>query len=96
MPEEIMIIIVLGIIAGTVTSLAKIIVGYLQSRSGAPARGEGVTTRELEAVMRRAVEDATQPLLARIDDLEDRLVEQERLPEPARRVSASGVATERP
>lgn len=88
MPDEIFVLSVVAIVMSAVTIMvmAKIIAGYLRARHEAkrPASG-GVTTSELEAVMRRAVEEGTRPLLVRIDDLEDRIAEQDRLPEPARR-----------
>ena len=74
MPEEIFIIIVVAILAGTFTTTVKLILNHLKDQrrdASAGTASGGVTTSELEALMRRAVAEANAPLLARIEDLEE-------------------------
>ena len=78
MQEEIMIIAVVSIIAGTlmIASIIKSIFGYAKSRNQqGSAPGSSLTTSELERLVRTAVEEATEPLHAKIDRLEARLDE---------------------
>lgn len=80
MPEEVLIIVVVAIIAGTFSSVVRQIFGYLQSRNSKPgASGASLTTSELQRLMRAAVEEGTASLEARLDGLEEKL---ERMQEP--------------
>ncbi len=74
MPEEIVAIIIVSLIAGTVMVLgvAKIITGYLKSRH-AGGSGPSLTSSELSGLIRSAVEEAVDPLSDRLDRLEKRL-----------------------
>ncbi len=75
MPEEILVIILVSILAGTTVSIIRMVLGYRERRStrGA-APGSSLTTSELEKMMRRAVEQATAPLVQKLvkkmEDLE--------------------------
>ncbi len=83
MPEEIFILALLGLVAGTATVvlLTTMIFSYLRDKHGIKdKKGKAVvsnetslTTSELHALMRQAVEEATLPLAEKIDDLERRL-----------------------
>ena len=80
MPDGIFVIIVVAIIAGTFLGIVKAILGYLASKhelSGSKkqpkqreAPGSSLTTSELHAMIRNAVEEATAPLAARVEHLE--------------------------
>lgn len=75
MPEEIMIIVIVAIVAGTLTSITKIIFGHMQSKSAKKEaiKGASLTTSELEHLMHAAVREGNLSLEARFDGLEDRL-----------------------
>lgn len=72
MPEELALISIVAIIAGAITimSIARAIVKTVGKRSAADS---SLTTSQLQALMQAAVEEATRPLLAKIERLEDRL-----------------------
>ena len=79
MPEEILIIVVLGILSGTVVSLVRMVLGYRERTRGivqppaaklSASSSSSITTSELERLMRSAVQDATAPLAERIARLE--------------------------
>lgn len=75
MPEEILIIIIVSIFAGTAMSIIRMVLGYKERRGlRGTAHGSSLTTSELEKMMRRAVEEATAPLVQKlvkkIEDLE--------------------------
>ena len=73
MPEEILAIIIISIFAGTTMSLTRMILAHRRSMKGS-AGSSSLTTSELERMMRRAVEEATEPLHRKIEDLEHDLV----------------------
>ena len=73
MPEEILAIIIISIFAGTAMSLTRMILAHRRSMKGS-AGSSSLTTSELERMMRRAVEEATEPLQRKIEDLELDLV----------------------
>jgi hypothetical protein len=85
MPEELMVIAVTAILtAGVVVlSVAGMITRSIRekhrARSGA---GPSLTQSELRHLLREAVEDGTQPLYAKIQDLEQKL-ERAQLPQNA-------------
>lgn len=76
MPEEIVVIVLVSVIAGTlmVTTIVGSIFKYLRERNRSQATpGDSLTTSELKALMAEAVAEATASLHTRIDTLEDRL-----------------------
>ncbi|MFW5955612.1 MAG: hypothetical protein ACOCSK_02615 [Rhodothermales bacterium] len=77
MPEEVFIIVVVAIVFGSLTSIAKSIIHYLQSRhSGAPAgSGSSLTESQLRRMIEESVERANRPLQQRFDDLEEQMSE---------------------
>ncbi len=87
MPEEIVAIIIIAIVAGTITGVIKQILQYkrdtkLQQGGVANAQG-GVTTSELKGLLREAVEEATAPLVDEVERLREQMARLERpaLPE---------------
>ena len=76
MDDEIFIVVVVAIIAGTVmiTTLIRSILAYA-SRKDRPSGESSLSMSELEAMLHRAVESGTEPLAARLDALEDRLLD---------------------
>lgn len=83
MPEEIMIIVIIAIISGSVVSIVKTVVGNKYSDRKDKPRLEtpssaSMTTSELKAMLRETVTDATQPLVERIERLEDQMYLDER------------------
>ncbi len=85
MPDEIVAIIIISIIAGTFISFVKMILNHRSERFVSSSGDESSLTRsELEAMIRRAVAEATKPLAERIEDLAETLEgDAPRLPEPA-------------
>ncbi len=70
MPEEIVAIIIISIIAGTIMSVVKMSLNYRSERFSARSGEESSLTRsELEAMIRRAVSEATKPLVERLEEL---------------------------
>ena len=74
MPEEIVAITIIAIIAGTglMITIASMLFSYLRARSGV-GNGETdpqLTTSELERMLKRVVEEANEPLVERINALE--------------------------
>lgn len=72
MPEEIFVIIVVAICAGTFMSIVGMMINYLKTR---PQQGTGnsMTTSELEGMIQKWIEESTQPLVDRLDEMEARL-----------------------
>jgi len=72
MPEEVFILALLSIAAGTlvITSIVRNISKYMRARHGA-TQGSSMTTSELEKMLRRVVEESTETLHERIDKLEE-------------------------
>ena len=73
MPEEIAIIIVISILAGTFSGILRMILNYKKARmgiTGGTRSDASMTTSELERLLFKVVEEATEPLMQRIDDLE--------------------------
>lgn len=77
MQEEIFFIVMTAIIAGTVmvSSIVRSIFKFLSSKNQpvSSAAGGSLKASELEAMLRNAVEEATAPLVNKIDVLEQRL-----------------------
>ncbi len=78
MQEEVVVIVMTAIIAGTlmVATFMRGIFKYLTSRHQPVVReagGESLTAGELERLLREAVEDAVAPLVDKIERLEERL-----------------------
>lgn len=74
MPEEIFVIIIVAIGAGTLSGIVSQIIGYLKSRTPEkPLQDNSLTTSELEGMMRKWIVDATQPLASRMDNIEQKL-----------------------
>ena len=99
MPEEILIIVVMSIFAGTAISIIRMILGF-RERKGlrGSAQGSSLTTSELERMMRRVVQEATGPLVDKIDNLEFELATANKPPqlEEARTDLLLDVETEDP
>lgn len=75
MPEEIFVIFVLMIMSFFGLAMTSMILRHRRrNKEGKASDGASMTTTELESIMRRAVEDATAPLAAKIEDLEMELV----------------------
>jgi len=71
MPEEILAIILVSIVAVTILSIVRMSLNYRVRRGvSGTSGGSSLTTSELERMMRRAVEDATAPLTKKVEDLE--------------------------
>lgn len=71
MPEEILIITLFAIAAGTLISVLKIFMGFRErKRTVGGHRDSSMTTSELERMMRRAVTEASKPMMDKIEDLE--------------------------
>lgn len=98
MPEEIMVIAIVAIFSGMVISLTKMVLGYREKTRGLgkseSAGSSSVTTSELERMMHRAVRKATDPLVDRIEELEDRL-ELPSLPAKGERIDLDAALEER-
>lgn len=74
MPEEVLIITIVGIVFGSIVSIVKATLNYFHARRGpAQPAGSSLTTSELQRLMQAAVEEATRPLAAKIDHLEEQL-----------------------
>ncbi len=74
MPDEILVIIVISIIAGTLMGLLGMTLNYRKTKFQArQEEGGGLTQSELEAMIERAVGRATAPLEDKIDQLQTRL-----------------------
>lgn len=71
MPEEVAVVLVVAIIAGSVSSVIKQAIKARSSRKASATDAGGITMSELRAMMRDAVEEATLPLRAEIEDLKD-------------------------
>lgn len=85
MPEEVVAIVIIAIIAGTLSGLVKQILEYKKSKHAARSTGsEGasLTTSELRRLMQAAVEEGNLSLEARFDELEARLDRLEKRGEP--------------
>ena len=83
MPEEIMIIAVVAILAGTFTTVVRSVLAYLKTKSGNKeiTKGASMTTSELERLMKEAVWEGNEQFISRFESLEDRMdqLEKERL-----------------
>lgn len=73
MPEEVLVIVIIAIVAGTFTSVVKQIIGYLQSRGGKAEGQSSLTESQLRHLIERSVDASIQPLERRFDAIEDRL-----------------------
>ncbi|MEM8486961.1 MAG: hypothetical protein AAF564_15515 [Bacteroidota bacterium] len=72
MPEEIFVIIVVAIGAGTFMSIVGMMINYLKTRSE-QGTGNSMTTSELEGMIQKWIEESTQPLVDRLDEMEAQL-----------------------
>ncbi len=71
MPEEILAIIIVSIVAVTILSIVRMSLKYVETTGKSrTSEGSSLTTSELERLMRRAVEEATAPLTKKVEDLE--------------------------
>lgn len=73
MPEEIFIIIVVAIVAGTLSGIISQFFSYLKSRGPKTAEGHSMTTSELEGMIQKWIREATKPLVDRIERMEEHL-----------------------
>lgn len=76
MPEEFFVLFMLLVLSTFGLALVSMILRHRRKQKSAvgAASGSSMTTSELESMMRRAVEDATAPLAAKIESLEMELV----------------------
>lgn len=76
MPEEVFVLFVLSVLSFFGLTMTSMILRHRRKQRGsAGASSESsMTTSQLESMMRRAVEDATAPLSAKIEDLEIEVV----------------------
>jgi hypothetical protein len=76
MPEEFFVLFMLLVLSTFGLTMVSMILRHRRKQKAAvgAARGSSMTTSELESMMRRAVEDATAPLAAKIESLEMELV----------------------
>ena len=74
MPIAIAVIALVAIIFGTmmIATIFKAFFSYLSSRHQPDSPPESLTTSELHALIQDAVEEATQPLVERLEALEER------------------------
>lgn len=74
MPDEVFVIVIVAIVAGTFSGLVKQILNYLRERRPTAGSSESsLTTSELQRLMKAAVEEATEPLEARLEAMEAKL-----------------------
>ena len=73
MPEEIFIIIIVGIIAGTLSGIVAQFFGYLKTKAPKTSSEASMTTSELEAMIQKWIGEATRPLVSRLDKIEEHL-----------------------
>ncbi len=76
MPEEIFIIIVVSILAGTFSGIVKMVLEFMKARQGALPSGnkaDSMTASELERLLENAVRQGTTDLSERLDAIEERL-----------------------
>lgn len=88
MPEEVFIIVVVAILAGTFTSVVKIVIGYLQSRRGDAAEKGSLTESQLRRMIEESVDASMQQLERRFDTIETRLNRLIEAPAERRRLSS--------
>jgi len=72
MPEEVLILFVITLMSAFVLTFTSMILRHRRKRrqSSAVSEGQSMTTSDLERLMRQAVEDATLPLVTKVEDLE--------------------------
>lgn len=74
MPQEIFVIIIVAIAAGTLSGIVSQVIGYLKSRTPeSPASDASMTTSELESMIQKWIGEAMLPLESRLDKIEERL-----------------------
>ena len=76
MPEEIFVLFMLVVLSTFGLTMTSMILRHRRKQKAEKSSGAdaSMTTSELESMMRRAVEDATAPLVAKVEDLEMELV----------------------
>lgn len=77
MPEEIFVLFLMLVLSTFGLTMTSMILRHRRKQRSGQTSGGGdasMTTSELESIMRRAVEDATAPLAAKIEDLEMELI----------------------
>lgn len=86
MPEEIFVLFLCAML--TMTVMTGMVLSHRRKtkelQSGAGKGGSSLTTSELERIMRRAVDEGTEPLRQAVEDLEARLAERASSREPVR------------
>ena len=71
MPEEIFVIIIVAIAAGTFSGVVSQIIGYLKSRSPQQTVSDSsMTTSELENMIQKWITEANKPIVERLDSIE--------------------------
>lgn len=75
MPEEVFVLFMLLVMSMFGLTLTSMVLRHRRKqKAGSSSSETSMTTSDLEHLMRRAVEDATAPLAAKIEDLEIELV----------------------
>ncbi len=72
MPEEILILFIITLMSAFVLTFTSMILRHRRKRrqTNTVTEGQSMTTSDLERLMRQAVEDATLPLVSKVEDLE--------------------------
>ena len=76
MPEEIFVIIIVAIAAGTFSGVVSQVIGYLKSRQpqqSLSSSDASMTTSELEGMIQKWIREANRPIADRLDLIEQRL-----------------------
>lgn len=88
MPFEIFVIVIVAIVAGTVSGIVKQALNYKRETRGIRSSKEGssLTTSELRRMLEEVVAEATMPLAEQVKALQHRLEDEHRLPSKPERV----------
>ncbi len=79
MPEEILIIIVMSLVSGSILALWGMTLNYRKAKFQSKSSGDSsLTTGELDRLIRKAVEEATAPLTEKIEEMAGLLQDPER------------------
>lgn len=77
MPEEVLVVTIVAIVVGctSLVLMARMLFKYLNARTDRVPRVESpsLTTSELEHMLRKVAFESNEPLLARIEELEEKL-----------------------
>ncbi len=73
MPEEVFVIVLIGIIAGTLSRITTQFFNYLKSKGSKATSDASMTTSELEGMIQKWIVEATRPLVDRLENIEEKL-----------------------